>query len=265
MCYKVFSDGRSTAKIQTHTGTEEYLVSLTPKASCTCMELQEMVWPCPHILAWDDELGNNPSRHFHKCWRTQSLRILYDGVLPSFVSTDLPVSASCHALEPAVVSGRHRMVRIEQGTRSAALGNIQDLHLDPEGRLFLRYPMDDNSERGAIFPGPSSGDVPSVPRGRGRGGAVHKGRCSVCGEQGHNKRTCTQLPVAPPLQPNKQVRLLSSLRILYEKCYLPTGGKMHSLTILPVRDCTGCSGGSRHFSHVWTDQNQYYHGSTNSQ
>lgn len=199
---QVFSDGEFTAKIQTITGSEEYLVTLSPHAKCTCMELQEMVWPCQHILAWDDENGVNPSRHFHKCWRTHSLRLLYDAVLPSFLATNCPLSVSCHAPQPAVVTGRHRMVRIESGTRSRALGNGEDLHVDPAGSLCLRYPMDDDSDRVEPFPGPNSAScLPIMPvqqRKRKQSTNTVRCTCSKCGQVGHNKRTCKHIDNGPP-------------------------------------------------------------------
>lgn len=50
--------------MQTSNHVEEYLVDQTSIPTCTCKILQEMVWPCKHMVAWD---ANNFTWHFHDC------------------------------------------------------------------------------------------------------------------------------------------------------------------------------------------------------
>lgn len=170
-----------------------------------------MVWPCQHMLAWADEIGQNPGRLFHKCWRTSSLRMLYDSVLPSFITTHLMESPCCLAPQAAVSTGRHRMVRIEQASLARALGNGEDLHRDPEGSLCLRYPIDDDNEIVTPFPGGVTSMGVSVMPGSSRkrvrstSNSTTKCTCSRCGEQGHNRRTCKASIEAETTAPTDEV------------------------------------------------------------
>lgn len=81
-------DGGHQAKVQTMDHRHEFLVRLEPKAACSCFELQDMIWPCEHIMAWDDREGRDYTQHFHLCWRWASMRKLYEPKIPCFLSND---------------------------------------------------------------------------------------------------------------------------------------------------------------------------------
>lgn len=194
----MFDDGESTAKVQTTSGSEEYLVTRAPKKTCSCFELQEMVWPCEHIMAWDDQEGQKQSEHFHKCWRTQSLLALYDQTIPSFVVTDLQLSPNCAPPEVAVKRGRHRMVRFQRGNRHGprAIREGEDVVYNTSGELFLRYPVFDDPNR--VEPFPTANTAAGLPRLENhkktkRCRSTGKCTCSNCGQVGHNRRTCPKI------------------------------------------------------------------------
>lgn len=65
-------DGAGQAKIQTSDQQREYLVHLNPP-SCSYFEFQDMIWPCEHVMAWDNRDGRDYTSHFHPCWRVSSV------------------------------------------------------------------------------------------------------------------------------------------------------------------------------------------------
>lgn len=199
--WHVLDDGFNEAKVQTTDHQEEYLVSLCPKPLCSCFELQEMIWPCEHMIAWDNRDGRDYTRHFHPCWRVQSLRRLYSERLPCYLTNDLEPITACHAPEAAVKRGRHRVVRIQSGTRIRNQERAEDEFEDEEGYLFRRYPIEDNPQLvNATNPSrrrqPQARDEAVAPtirrRAAGRRAGPNKGqtKCSNCGRLGHNRRTC---------------------------------------------------------------------------
>lgn len=188
--------------MQTIDQTEEYLVNVATHPTCTCRELQEMVWPCEHIMAWDDKEGRDFTKHFHDCWKFSSLRKLYAPRLPCFLINDLEPQNNCFPPQEAVTKGRHRLVCIESGNRGIKNQQLaEDEFVDDAGNLFLRYPIQDDQHRASGMPTIQdtrrrrAGGIrqvvdagpPSWPR-RGRNGG--KTRCSNCGNLGHNIRTC---------------------------------------------------------------------------
>lgn len=62
--WQVLDDGSTQAKVQTIDQRHEYLVDVTRTPRCTCYELQEMIWPCQHIMVWDDRDGKDFMQHF---------------------------------------------------------------------------------------------------------------------------------------------------------------------------------------------------------
>ena len=47
----VADDGKDRAKVSTTNRRYEYAVTLSPCTTCTCIELQEMLSPCQHVMA----------------------------------------------------------------------------------------------------------------------------------------------------------------------------------------------------------------------
>lgn len=109
----VIDDGRTQTKVQTidQRHAYEYLVDISGMLRCTCYELHEMIWPCEHIMAWDDRNGQNFTLHFHLCWQTKSLMKLYEPHMWVFLSNDLEATDML-SLEAAEKKGRHRVVRM---------------------------------------------------------------------------------------------------------------------------------------------------------
>jgi hypothetical protein len=114
-----------------------------------------MLWPCEHVMAWDDRDGWDFNKHFHRCWKTTSLCSLYGPTVQVLMSLHLDAVEGCYPPAPAVKRGRHRYVRIEsgKGLRKAT----PDLGLDefyrPGGQLFVRYPIQDDTELQQPVPG----------------------------------------------------------------------------------------------------------------
>ncbi|CAM6122465.1 unnamed protein product [Calypogeia fissa] len=158
-----------------------------------------MLWPCEHIMAWDDQDGWDFTRHFHKCWRTESLRGLYASKVPCFLSTDLEVTTECSPPEAAVRKGRHRVVRITSGNarnrnRPPAEGEL----VDTFGNLFRQYPIEDEQHLSEpmtgsrAIRGEESQEESCRPmRKRKPGPSSGSTRCGKCGVVGHNRRTCS--------------------------------------------------------------------------
>lgn len=131
--------------MQTTDARHEYLVDISEKARCTCYELQEMIWLCQHVMAWDDRDGRDFMRHFHPCWLTSSIVTLYAPRMPVFLSNDLQGTVDCCPPEFAVRKGRHRVVRMERGTRSGRrLPLAEDKFEDEDGNCFCTYPLQDD-------------------------------------------------------------------------------------------------------------------------
>lgn len=130
--------GRNKQGFKLQVKSPQFLVIMGDKITCSCVEVQEMCWPCEHVMAWDDLLGKNPSRHFHSCWRTSSLRSLYELHVPVFMDDDLSLDMTCSAPEPAKVVGRHRMVRIQSGRGGLkkCLRVEKGQHVDATGNVF---------------------------------------------------------------------------------------------------------------------------------
>lgn len=189
----VQEDGQSMAKVLTTDGRDEYLVKLGQSPSCTCVELQEMQWPCEHIMAWDDKIGKDFTRHFQPCWKVASICNLYRPRVPVFLSNDLEPQSTSFPPEAAVKKGRHRVVRIPSGGRSIRPHDLgADEYLDAEGNLFRQYPIDDDPN--IVGPLASADATRRSQRGtrqrRPRRSGGRSCNCSVCGQAGHNKRTC---------------------------------------------------------------------------
>jgi hypothetical protein len=165
-----------------------------PRCTCTCFELQEMVWPCKHVMMWDNLEGKDFTKHFHKCWRSSSLRTLYVVPIPSFLCNNLSLSDSCHPPAIAVRKGRHRVVRIKGSARRSR--QEEGIVRDEMGYLCRIYPIDDDPAKLDPMPLPSSvfADL-NLPRKekrtkRNQGPNTGKTKCSKCQGTGHNLRTC---------------------------------------------------------------------------
>jgi hypothetical protein len=178
--------------------TEQYLVSRKlPRCTCSCFELQEMGWPCEHVMMWDNLEGRNFMKHFHKCWLSNSVKALYAKPIPSFVCNDLPMRDSCCPPAIAVKKGRHRVVRMQKKAHRSKPqeGEVRD----EMGYLCRLYPIEDDPAKLDPMPGPSSvavGNMPEKKRHakRNQGPNVGKTKCKKCHGVGHNIRTCKALP-----------------------------------------------------------------------
>lgn len=84
-------------------------MDVSEKPRCMCFELHEMMWPCQHIMAWDDRDGKDFMRHFVPCWLTLSLIKLYESKFPIFLSNNLELIDACFPPE-VVKKGRHQVV-----------------------------------------------------------------------------------------------------------------------------------------------------------
>ncbi|CAM6101010.1 unnamed protein product [Calypogeia fissa] len=194
--FQVFDDQGGTARVCTTTGSEEYLVTKGERNTCTCFELQEMLWPCEHMMAWEDIGGKGFSKHFAKCWRVKSWRKLYSGVVPSFLCNDIKTSNKCSPPEVAVKRGRHRVVRITSGTRvTRAQRTGEDVLTDPLGNLYMQYPIDDDQNLVDAMPTPATTAAQQKTANENRskskpGPNSGKIKCGLCGQVGHNRRTC---------------------------------------------------------------------------
>lgn len=159
-------------------------------------------------MAWDNRDGWDYTSHFHACWRISSLRKLYEGTLPCFLSNDLEPIPDFSPAEVAVKRGRHRVVRLRSGQRSSRLRELaEDEFEDEEGNLFCRYPIHDNLELAAPLPyfgiardRQEGGNGPTVQgrTRRRRGPNSGRTKCGQCGRVGHNKRTCPEQQAQPP-------------------------------------------------------------------
>lgn len=83
----------------------EFLVHLEPKAPYSFFELQDIIWPCEHIMAWDDREGRDYTKHFHPCWRWVIMQKLYKLKIPYFLANDLVAIYECFLLEAIVKEG----------------------------------------------------------------------------------------------------------------------------------------------------------------
>ncbi|CAM6114845.1 unnamed protein product [Calypogeia fissa] len=164
LLYWVLVDGEGSAKVQTQDMQEEYLVTLNPTPTCSCWELQEMCWPCQHIMAWDDHQGRDYTHHFHICWKIESLQAMYQGRLPPFLSEDLDMSLTCMPPPIAVKKGRHRIVCIPSGGGSVQNQQVgEDEFVDADGHLYRRYPIEDNPSLQDPMPRPTPNTAEFVP------------------------------------------------------------------------------------------------------
>lgn len=103
--------------MQTTDGSHMHLVTMGDKFTCTCQELQEMQWPCEHMMAWDDQGGRDWTIHFHRCWKVSFVQACYEQTIPCFLDNDLDFSPLCCPPNIAVSGGRHRVVRMESGAK----------------------------------------------------------------------------------------------------------------------------------------------------
>ncbi|CAM6117382.1 unnamed protein product [Calypogeia fissa] len=146
-----------------------------------------MGWPCPHIMAWDDQYGRDYTLHFKSCWFTTSVRKVYEQTIPCFLENNLEYSEACIPPPIAVKRGRHRVVRIRSGggqRRVADLG--EDETVTNTGDLLITYPVDDE----VILPMPRERNNRQYVGRNKRTKGTSTVRCGKCGVQGHNKRTC---------------------------------------------------------------------------
>ncbi|CAM6097173.1 unnamed protein product [Calypogeia fissa] len=176
-------------------GSHMHLVTMGNEFECTCRELQEMQWPCEHMMAWDDHSGRDFTIHFHPCWKVNSICHAYSHTIPCFLDNDLELSEFCCPPKIAVKKGRHRVVRIESGGKRRKNSDLgEDETLDASGHLLVRYPIaDDPHQMEPLGSGSSRRQDPRQKWGRKRpaGGKIGNSvRCSKCGQVGHNRRTC---------------------------------------------------------------------------
>ncbi|KAL3699915.1 hypothetical protein R1sor_017937 [Riccia sorocarpa] len=180
------------------------------RGECTCIEFQEMLWPCSHCVSWDKECGNDSLPHFHPLWQVSSLEALYStNFLPAFALEDLTPVFGCKAPPIAVKRGRHRIVRIPNGGPTGTCTDRPDSDPMEDGAIDLEFPMADAPSQTQPFPsaastqgGSSSHSTLSVRlRGRGtRGGRTSSQtprgtrgvQCGLCKRTGHNRRTCPE-------------------------------------------------------------------------
>ncbi|CAM6121408.1 unnamed protein product [Calypogeia fissa] len=157
--WQVHWDGARQARVQTTDGSQMHLVTMDTYPTCTCRELDEMLWPCEHIMAWDDQYGRDYIAHFHYCWTVFRLRKLYGRTIPYFLENNLDFSSACCPPPVVVTTGRHRVVCIPSGGGHRRLADLgEDEVVDSGGHLLLHYLVDDDSNR--LFPlqkGKSSG------------------------------------------------------------------------------------------------------------
>lgn len=92
--WEVLDDGVGHAKIQTLDQQQEYLVHRTPPG-CNYFELQDMIWPCKHIMVWQNHDGRDYTPHFHACWKVSLVTKLYKGILPCFLFNNLEPVSEC--------------------------------------------------------------------------------------------------------------------------------------------------------------------------
>ncbi|CAM6111136.1 unnamed protein product [Calypogeia fissa] len=162
--WQVLDDGEGSAKVQTQDMQEEYLVTLNPTPTCSCWELQEMCWPCQHVMAWDNHQGRDYTRHFHICWKIESLQAMYQGRLPPFLSEDLEMSLRCMPPPIANKKGRRCIVRIPSGGGSVQNQQVgEDEFVDADGHLYRWYPIEDNSSLQDPMPRPTPNTAEFVP------------------------------------------------------------------------------------------------------
>lgn len=134
------------AKVQIADQSLEYLVTLSsPRPCCTSMEMEDMCWPYEHLMAWENVDDRDSTEHFHTCWKTSSLRKLYEPYLPCFLSNDLESRSTCFPPLTSVKKGRNRVVHIKSGGRRCPeLG--PDEFIDENGNHFFRYQIEDDPE-----------------------------------------------------------------------------------------------------------------------
>lgn len=196
----VLDDGGSQAKVHTMDHHHEYLVRLDPKPACNCFELQDMILPCEHIMAWDDHEGRDYGVHFHPCWRYESMRRLYEPKFSCFLTSDLQSSANFFPPKAIVKKGQQRIVRMQSGMRFTHTREpTKDEYLDSDGNLFRVYAIEDEAH--LVTPMTPPAIVGRAPNsntsieGNGRGKRrtcpnSRRRKCSTCGIMGHNVRTC---------------------------------------------------------------------------
>jgi hypothetical protein len=189
--------GDGEARIENLQQTEQYLVSRRPpRCTCTCFELQEMGWPCKHIMKWDNLEGKDFMRHFHKCSRTSSLKALYAQPIPSFLCNDLAMRDSCLLPAIAVKKDRHRVVRMQSKTQYSRPdeGAVRD----ELGYLCRLYPIEDDPTKIDPMPSISSTflasrvDLSDKDKSNRKSKRPNTGKtkCRKCHGVGHNVRTC---------------------------------------------------------------------------
>ncbi|CAM6105441.1 unnamed protein product [Calypogeia fissa] len=193
--WQVYYDGHLQARVQTTDGGQMHLVTIGEDWSCTCRELQEMQWPCEHMMAFDDQSGRDFTQHFNPCWKVSSLRRCYEKTIPCFLDNDLDCSDWCCPPEIAVKKGRHRVVRIKSGggqRKPTDLG--EDIVVDSTGDLLVTYPIDDDPRMLEPLGRSSSRKRESKEtkqrKRKPEGSTGNSVRCGKCGQVGHNKRTC---------------------------------------------------------------------------
>jgi hypothetical protein len=191
-------------------------------------------------MMWDNLEGIDFMKHFHKCWRSSSLKALYAAPIPSFLCNDLPMRDSCLPPAVAVKKGRHRVVRMQ--SKAHHLRPEEGAVRDEMGYLCRLYPIEDDLAKVDPMPSPASagkvtrGDLPVKGKytQRNQGPNTGKTKCRKCHGVGHNIRTCKetfsddmpeelQVLLSDPASNNPGITIKIFLlrgNFIFEICYL---------------------------------------------
>ncbi|KAL2612107.1 hypothetical protein R1flu_023799 [Riccia fluitans] len=110
--YRVWASSEHEALVAANSGNKEYVVRLQPKMECSCIELQDQLFPCPHLVVFDREKQKDSEVRVNQVWSVDTLTAGYAVSIPAFVSQDLMMILCCGRPPQAVIRGRQRVRRI---------------------------------------------------------------------------------------------------------------------------------------------------------
>ncbi|KAL3696916.1 hypothetical protein R1sor_010992 [Riccia sorocarpa] len=173
--FRVHQASPSDCLVSSASTGDEFVVTSHPQVACQCLELRDMKWPCPHVMAWDRELHRSSERLVHLVWTREYLQLAYARTLVPFQTHDLVPLFCCGPPARAVRMGRHRVRRIPSCGSQNRSRDLSGVLIFPE-----------SEQHGDLPPEAAEGSLAVEPKGK------RLKLCGLCKKPGHNKISCAR-------------------------------------------------------------------------